>query len=197
MVPNINLLPELEKKSATPKLLYGVFIIAVAMILAYLIFMFFTAKVLIITLLVEEQKLTKKRDVLQLALDVQQNENQGSLAQSVQFAESVSYPVTPLIDETRALLPAHSYLRNYEFGENTIHITVDFESMKDISKYVERLLTSAYFTDTQISDITNFEMQLGEQKELTPEEKFKQVPRYSVTINAMIDYIYLAGGRRS
>lgn len=197
MVPNINLLPELEKKSATPKLLYGVFIIAVAMILAYLIFMFFTAKGEIITLSEEEQTLTKKRDELQLALDVQQNENQGSLAQSVQFAESVSYPVTPLIDETRALLPAHSYLRNYEFGENTIHITVDFESMKDISKYVERLLTSAYFTDTQISDITNFEVQLGEQKELTPEEKFKQVPRYSVTITAMIDYIYLAGGRRS
>lgn len=197
MVPNINLLPELEKKSATPKLLYGVFIIAVAMILAYLIFMFFTAKGEIITLSEEEQTLTKKRDELQLALDVQQNENQGSLAQSVQFAESVSYPVTPLIDETRALLPAHSYLRNYEFGENTIHITVDFESMKDISKYVERLLTSAYFTDTQISDITNFEVQLGEKKELTPEEKFKQVPRYSVTITAMIDYIYLAGGRRS
>lgn len=197
MVPNINLLPELEKKSATPKLLYGVFIIAVAMILAYLIFMFFTAKGEIITLSEEEQMLTKKRDELQLALDVQLNENQGSLAQSVQFAESVSYPVTPLIDETRALLPAHSYLRNYEFRENTIHITVDFESMKDISKYVERLLTSAYFTDTQISDITNFEVQLGEQKELTPEEKFKQVPRYSVTITAMIDYIYLAGGRRS
>lgn len=197
MVPNINLLPELEKKSTTPKLLYGGLIVAVAMIPAYLIFMFFTAKGEIITLIEEEQTLTKQRDELQLALNVQQNENQGSLEQSVKFAESVSYPVTPLIDETRALLPAHSYLRNYEFGENTVDITVDFESMKDISKYVERLLASAYFIDTQISDISNFEVQLGEQKELTSEEKFKQVPRYEVTMTATIDYIYLAGGRRS
>lgn len=167
------------------------------MILAYLFFMFFTAKGEIITLIEEEQTLTKQRDELQLELNVQQNENQGSLEQSVKFAESVFYPVTPLIDETRALLPAHSYLRNYEFGENTVDITLDFESMKDILKYVERLLASAYFIDTQISDISNFQVQLGEQKELTPEEKFKQVPRYEVTMTATIDYIYLAGGRRS
>lgn len=197
MVPNINLLPELEKKSTTPKLLYGVLIIVIAIILAYLIFMFYTAEGELITLTDEEQALTTKRNELQLALDAKQNENKGSLVQSVQFVESISYPVTPLIDETRALLPAHTYLRNYTFGENAVNITVDFESMKDISKYVERLLASAYFTDTQISDISNFEVQLGEQKELTPEEKFKQVPRYEVTITAMIEYMYLAGGRRS
>ena len=197
MVPNINLLPELEKKTKTPILLYGGLIVAVAMILALLIFMFFSAKSEIITLTEEEQTLTAQRDELQLALNARQNENQGTLAQSVQFAESVSYPVTPLIDETRALLPTHSYLRSYEFGENTVDITLEFESMKDISEYVERLLASAYFIDTQISEISNFEVQLGEQKELTTEEKFKQVPRYEVTMTATIDFIYLSGGRSS
>lgn len=197
MVPNINLLPELEKKTTTPKYLYVVLIAVVAIIFAYLIFVFYTAKSEITALTNVEQTITKQRDDLRLELDARQNENQGSLEQSVQFVQSISYPVTPLIDETRALLPAHSYLRKYEFGPDTIKISIDFESMKDISKYVERLLSSDYFIDTQIGDISTFEIQLGEEKELTPEEKFKLVPRYAVTITAMIDYMYLAGGRRS
>ena len=197
MVPNINLLPELEKKTTTPKYLYVLLIAVVAIILAYLIFVFYSAKSEITVLTDVEQTITKQRDDLRLELDARQNENQGTLEQSVHFVQSISYPVTPLIEETRALLPAYSYLRKYEFGPDTINISVDFESMKDISKYVERLLASNYFIDTLIGDISTFEVQIGEEKELTPEEKFKQVPRYAVTITAMIDYKYLTGGRRS
>lgn len=197
MVPDINLLPQLEKKTTSPKLLYGLLIAAVVILVAYLLFTYFTTKKDLAALLVKEQALTEQHDQLQQELKMRQSVNQGSLEQSVQFVQSVSYPVTPLMDETRNLLPAHSYLRSYAFGADTISISVDFESMTDISKYVERLLASAYFKDTQISSIANFDVQLGEQKERTPEEKFKEVPRYSVTITATIDYMYLAGGRRS
>lgn len=197
MVPNINLLPELEKKTTSPKLLYTVLVTGIVICFAYLFFVLDSTKDELVALSDVEQTLTKQRDELRLELDVRQTENQGSLEQVVQFVQSVSYPVTPLIDETRALLPAHSYLRSYAFGAEAINISVDFESMKDISTYVERLLASDYFIDTQISTISNFDVQLNEQKELTPEEKFKQMPRYAVTITAMIDYMYLAGGRSS
>ncbi|MCY1443487.1 hypothetical protein D9M71_599060 [compost metagenome] len=119
------------------------------------------------------------------------------MEESVTFIQSVSYPVTPLIDETKTLLPTHSYLRSYVFGENSVNIEVDFETMTDISKYVERLLMSSYFTDAQINTVSNFEIELGEQRVLTPQQKFKEVPRYSVSITATIDFMYLAGGRRS
>ncbi|QDQ01897.1 PilN domain-containing protein [Lysinibacillus fusiformis] len=197
MVPDINLLPQLEKKAASPKVLYGVLIVAVLIIVAYLLFMFFSVKSDLQVLTAEEQTLTEKHEQLKLELDVRQSVNQGSLERSVQFVQSVSYPVTPLIDETRKLLPAHSYLRSYSFGEDTINISVDFESMKDISSYIEHLLASDYFKDTQISSISNFNVELDEHKEQTPEQKFKEVPRYAVMITATIDYMYLAGGRRS
>ena len=62
-------------------------------------------------------ELSSQREQLQIELDGKQNANKGSLEQSVQFVENVSYPVTPLMDETQVLLPEQTYLRNYVFGE--------------------------------------------------------------------------------
>lgn len=197
MVPDINLLPQLEKRTTSPKLFYSLVIVIVGLIVAYLLFLFFTSKGELSRLTAEEQALTTQLDQLQQELDARQNVDQGSLEESVTFIQSVSYPVTPLIGETKTLLPTHSYLRSYIFGENSVNIEVDFETMTDISKYVERLLMSSYFTDAQINTVSNFEIELGEQRALTPQQKFKEVPRYSVSITATIDFMYLAGGRRS
>nr|WP_054550588.1 hypothetical protein [Lysinibacillus sphaericus] len=197
MVPDINLLPQLEKRTTSPKLFYSLVIVIVGLIVAYLLFLFFTSNSELSRLTAEEQALTTQLDQLQQELDARQNIDQGSLEKSVTFIQSVSYPVTPLIDETKTLLPTHSYLRSYVFGENSVNIEVDFETMTDISKYVERLLMSSYFTDAQINTVSNFEIELGEQRVLTPQQKFKEVPRYSVSITATIDFMYLAGGRRS
>jgi len=197
MVPDINLLPQLEKKTASPKLFYSLLMVLVALIVAYLLFLFFTSKSNLTHLAAEEQTLTTQLEQLQQELDTRQTIDQGSIEKSVSFIQSVSYPVTPLIDESKTLLPTNAYLRSYIFGENTVNIEADFETMADISKYVERLLMSSYFTDAQINTVTNFDVELGEPKELTPEQKFKEVPRYSVSITATIDFMYLAGGRRS
>ncbi|MEK5231269.1 hypothetical protein MHB42_05790 [Lysinibacillus sp. FSL K6-0232] len=197
MVPDINLLPQLEKRKASPKLLYGLILLLIGIIIAYFIFLFFNAKNDVARLTAEEQALTTQLEQLREELDARQSVDQGSLEESIAFIQSVSYPVTPLIDETKILLPAQAYLRSYVFGANTVNIEVDFETMTDISIYVERLLMSNFFTDAQINTVSNFEIELGEQKELTPEQKFKEVPRYSVSITATIDFMYLAGGRRS
>lgn len=197
MVPDINLLPQLEKKTASPKLFYSLLMVLVGLIVAYLLFLFFTSKSNLTHLAAEEQTLTTQLEQLQQELDTRQTIDQGSIEKSVSFIQSVSYPVTPLIDESKTLLPTNAYLRSYIFGENTVNIEADFETMADISKYVERLLMSSYFTDAQINTVTNFDVELGEPKELTPEQKFKEVPRYSVSITATIDFMYLAGGRRS
>ncbi|KOY82815.1 hypothetical protein I6G82_12570 [Lysinibacillus macroides] len=197
MVPDINLLPQLEKRKASPKLLYGLMLVMVGIIIAYFLFLFFTSKNDVARLTAEEQALTAQLKQLQEELDARKSVDQGSLEESVTFIQNVSYPVTPLIDETRILLPAQSYLRSYAFGANTVNIEVDFETMTDISAYVERLLLSNFFSDAQINKVSNFEIELGKQKELTPEQRFKEVPRYSVSITATIDFMYLAGGRRS
>ncbi|MEG0258620.1 MAG: hypothetical protein RR595_01970 [Lysinibacillus sp.] len=197
MVPDINLLPNLEQKKSAPALVYIILIALTAIILGCLIFVFFQAKSEITTLSASEETLTKQRDKLQTDLDEKLNANKGSLAQSVQFVENVSYPVTPLITETQSMLPKFTYLRDYEFGEESVNITVDFETMSAISAYVEKLTTSSYFSDTQVGSISNFDVEVdGEEKDdkEKAKDKFKEVPRYSVTVTLAIDSIYLAGG---
>lgn len=197
MVPDINLLPNLEKKHSTPTLIYVVFIILIGMIVGYMIFLFFQAKSDLTTLNVQEVELSSQRDQLQIELDSKQNANKGSLEQSVQFVEKVSYPVTPLMDETQVLLPEQTYLRNYVFGEKNVEVTADFETMSAISSYLEKLTASPYFNDIQVDSISNFDVAIGNQEEKSAKNKFKEVPRYSATITLGIDFKFLAGGRES
>ncbi|MFJ8098792.1 PilN domain-containing protein [Lysinibacillus sp. NPDC096212] len=197
MVPEINLLPNLEKKHSTPTLIYVVFIILIGMIVGYMIFLFFQAKSDLTKLSVQEVELSSQREQIQMELDGKQNANQGSLEQSVQFVENVSYPVTPLMDETQVLLPEQTYLRNYVFGEKKVEITADFETMSAISSYLEKLTASLYFNDIQVDTISNFDVAIGNQEEKSAKNKFKDVPRYSATITLGIDFKFLAGGRES
>ncbi|MEQ6355013.1 hypothetical protein ABNX05_10335 [Lysinibacillus sp. M3] len=197
MVPEINLLPDLEKKHSTPALFYIVFIILIGMIVGYMIFLFFQAKSDLTKLSAQEMELSSQHEQLQTELDVKRNVNEGSLEQSVQFVEKVSYPVTPLMDETQVLLPEQTYLRDYVFGEKNVEVTADFETMSAISSYLEKLTVSRYFNDIQVDTISNFDVAIGNQEEENTKNKFKEVPRYSATITLGIDFKFLAGGRES
>jgi len=197
MVPEINLLPNLEKKHSTPTLIYVVFIILIGMIVGYMIFLFFQAKIDLTKLSAQEVELSSQREQFQIELDGKRNLNQGSLEQSVQFVENVSYPVTPLIDETQVLLPEQTYFRKYVFGEENVEITADFETMSAISAYLEKLTASPYFNDIQVDTISNFDVSIGNHEEESAKDRFKEVPRYSTTITLGIDFKFLAGGRES
>ncbi|MCY9545643.1 PilN domain-containing protein [Lysinibacillus xylanilyticus] len=197
MVPEINLLPNLEKKHSTPTLIYVVFIILIGMIVGYMIFLFFQARIDLTKLSAQEVELSSQHEQLQIELDGKRNLNQGSLEQSVQFVENVSYPVTPLIDEIQVLLPEQTYFRKYVFGEENVEITADFETMSAISSYLEKLTASPYFNDVQVDTISNFDVSIGNKEEESAKDRFKEVPRYSATITLGIDFKFLAGGRES
>lgn len=193
MIPNINLLPKLENERSAPVWLYIVSIVVVAIILAFFIMQYFGAKNDLTSLTAQQQELTTERDDLQMQLSVLQGMNQGSLEQSVQYVENVSYPVTPLVSETNNLLPDFSYLRSYVFSEESVVITVDFETMTAISDYLESLLASPFFTDTQLASVSNFEV---DPNATTTEEdndaKYSQIPRYTTSITLNINKSYLA-----
>ena len=190
MTPNINLLPKVEHDDRNAKK----FLILVAVIVLILLFVmsWFTRKD-VVNLMIEEQLLQSERDGLQEELTALQGLNQGSLQESVDFVERVSYAITPLIDEAQGLLPDNTYLRNYSFGESTVSFSVDFETLNAISTYIERLEQSAYFVDVQVDAIANFDLApTGEEQ--NEEQKFTQIPRYTVDATLTINETYLATG---
>ena len=190
MIPNINLLPKVEQDDRNARK----FLILVAIVVLLLLFvMSWFARKDVVNLTIEQQLLQSERDGLQEELTVLQGLNQGSLEESVDFVERVSYAITPLIDETQGLLPDNTYLRSYSFGESTVSFSVDFETLNAISMYIERLERSAYFLDVQVGSIASFEL-APDGKEQDSTLKFTEVPRYAVDVTLMINETYLAAG---
>lgn len=133
-----------------------------------------------------------QREQLQLEYESLMSQNKGSFEESIAFVERVSYNVSPLIDETQNLLQEHTYLRNYAFSDTTLQVTIDFETITAISTYVQKLENSPYFTDVQVGAVSNFTVAPTElQRE---EDRFDEVPRYSVNLTIAIDMLYIALG---
>ena len=190
MTPDINLLPKVEQNDSNARN----FLILVAIVVLILLFvMTWFARKDVVNLTIEEQLLQSERDGLQEELTIFQGLNQGSLQESVDFVERVSYAITPLIDEAQGLLPDNTYLRSYSFGESTVSFSVDFETLNAISTYIERLERSAYFVDVQVDSIANFDLAPTEEEQ-NEEQKFTQIPRYTVDATLTINETYLATG---
>ncbi len=194
MIPDINLIPKVEKGQQGSKLLYSLIGIIALLVLTLFIWQYFSARADIAELEREEENLISNRNQLQTDLAALLPNNEGTLEQSLQFVELVSYPVSPLIDEIEGLQPSNSYLRNYTFSPESVSISIDFETLSDVSTYVSRLSNSAYFIDGQVLSITN--SGLGEAPDTAEEGQtdFNVIPRQSVEITLLINENYLATG---
>ncbi|MEG0451256.1 MAG: PilN domain-containing protein [Lysinibacillus sp.] len=190
MIPDINLLPRLERGQSSSRVLYGAVAVGTILLLTLFIWQYFSARIELVNVSAQQQSLQNEVAQLQVTYDELSNETKGSIEDAVAFVERVSYPVSPLIDETQLLLPENSYLRNYEFEEKSSTITVDFETLTDVSTYINSLENSAYFADTQLEKVDNFELNPNNEEIAT----FNEVPRYSVDITLFMDEAYLATG---
>lgn len=193
MIADINLLPKVENRQSSPKILYGAVGIGTLLILSVLVWLYFDARSELVTLTTTQQLVQGERDQLQIEYDVISSMSKGSLEESVAFVERVSYPVSPLIDETQNLQPEHTYLRDYGFDEKSVTVTADFETLTDVSTYVNRLEQSPYFIDVQLGSVSNFELNPA-LEEVTDAQKFNEIPRYSVEFTIFINEMYLASG---
>lgn len=196
MIPDINLLPSTEQEGGQSKLFYILLGIFVIMLLALMSWLYFNAKADVIHLTNEELTLQSERDALQSELSTYQSAAQGTIEESLTFIEQISYPVTPLMEETKALLPEHTYLRKFLFRESTVTFSVDFETLNAVSTYISRLESSPYFLDVQVGTIEEFELGSGGEQQ-NEEVTFSEVPRYTVEVTLVINNAQLAAGGES
>lgn len=193
MIPDINLLPKIEKGATSLKLAFILVGILSILTLGLLAITYFGARSEIASAIPERDSLLLTRDALNAEVASSQTGSQGSLEESVAFVERVSYPVSPIIMETRNLLPTDTYLRSYAFSETGVQVAVDFETLNAISTYVSQLEKSPYFNDVQVGTIQNFELNPTDE-EVNETQQFTEVPRYSVEIFLVIDQLHVAAG---
>ncbi|MEL3960661.1 malate synthase [Lysinibacillus endophyticus] len=195
MIPDINLLPKVERRPNNTKLLYILLAVIALLILSLLVWQYFSARSSLVSIVNEEQDLLAQRDQLQSQLNVYNDSKSNiSLEQSVQFLDQISYEVSPLIKEILNLQPNNSFLRTYEFTEKSVTVWIDFETMNDISNYVTRLNNSDYFLDVQVSTISNFELVVESGDTAERSTNFNEQPRYTTNLTLVIDETYLSTG---
>lgn len=165
MVPEINLLPKRERQKSNFILILAISLVLLITVILLLFIQYFSVKGDIETLTAEETyTVAEKEDLTQLVNEINMS-GQGDLQTSVTFAESVSKPVSPLLIEVNTLLEKHTYLRQFEFVNQTILISVDVETMTSLSKFVDKLLVSNYFSDVKVESVTNFDLSNSSESE--------------------------------
>ncbi len=192
MVPEINLLPQMERKSAGNK--WGVLLLGLAFILLmlFLVFQYFSLTKSINTLQADQQVLLTEKTEFQTAVESLEQPLQMDLATVVQVLESVTYPVSPLIEEMNSYRGDHVYLSEFILTENAIEFLIDFETMPEVATYVGDLTGSAYFTDVKVEEITTFDPTVQVDEEKT--DSFQRVNRFSNRLTVTIDPYYLRNG---
>lgn len=191
MVPEINLLPKMERRKSNSILILIIGLILFVTILLLFFIHYFSVKGDLETLTAEETYSQAEKDDLTQQVNGLNTAEQGDLQASVTFADRVSYPVSPLLIEVNALLEPHTYLRQYEFVEQSIQVSVDVETLKSLSLFVDKLLISDYFSDVKVESVTNFELSNSEEN---TDKKYEIIPRYSAILNLEIDQSYLENG---
>lgn len=183
MIPDINLLPKIERKK-TSSLLLWLFVAVVCLLLIAAGVKYFALKSEIETLTAEEQEISAKIDDYNDQISNFEQQSQGSLEQSVQFVESVSYPVTPIIDSVERHLEPYEKFTKMNFNDEGITVNIDFETLNDVSIYVQKLLEDNLYTDVQIDKVTAFKPEKNEYNNADSDEGL--VPRYTAEIKLAI-----------
>ena len=192
MIPNINLMPKIEKGPTSLKFAFILVGILSMLTIIILTLLYFGAKEEIVDDTSTRDTLIATRDELQMNVSSLDTQNQGSLQESVTFVERVSYPVTPIINETKDLLPANTFLRSYEFSTTGVTVIVDLETLNAVSVYVSNLKNSPYFNDIKVGTIEAFEIDSMNEEQREPQ--FTEVPRYEIEIELTINEEYIAAG---
>lgn len=194
MIPDINLLPHVEKSTSHKPALWFAILIAGLMAIVFGVY-YFSLSSDIKSLNLQQQALSGDVDSYQKQIEDVQKESQSSFEQSVKFVESVSYPVTPIIDSIESHLESYEKLTNVTYGESGVEMTVDFETLHGVSTYVQNLMTDKLYTDVQVSSVSSFEPDKEEYQNATASELL--VPRYKATIQLKINQAnLLAEGER-
>ncbi|MCM3357820.1 hypothetical protein MKY09_07480 [Psychrobacillus sp. FSL K6-4046] len=191
MVPNINLLPQMERRKSNSILVLVIGIILIVTVLLWFFIQYMSLKGDIELLENEEiYSIEEKTDLADYMSNVDLS-SEGDFPSSVAFAETISYPVSPLLIEVDTLIEEHTYLRQYGFLEQGMTLVVDIETLSSLSYLVTNLLNSEYFTDAKIESIANFNPSNDTENN---EVHFNIIPRYSATLTLEIDTGYLRNG---
>lgn len=190
MVPEINLLPQMERKSGGSKWGNLLIVLAFIAVVGGLAFQYFSLTSSVKTLQADQQALLADKTTIETRISELEQPEQIDLATMVGVLETITYPVSPLLKEINVYRGDNVYLREFILTENEIEFVMDLETMPEVATYVGDLVGSAYFTDIKVDEIETF----GPAERERTLESFDVVSRFANRFTVTIDPTYLRTG---
>lgn len=190
MVPEINLLPQMERKSGGSKWGTLLVLFAFVAVVGILAFQYFSLTSSVKTLQADEQALLAEKTEIEAKITALAQPEQMDLATMVGVLETVTYPVSPLLEEINVYRGNNVYLREFKLFENEIEFVMDFETMPETATYVSDLTVSDYFSDMKVEEVNTF----GPVEREETIESFDVVSRFANRFTVVIEPIYLRTG---
>ena len=190
MVPEINLLPQMERRTTGNK--WGIFLVVLAFIavVGVLAFQYFSFSNSVKTLQADQQALLVEKTAVEEKIVALEQPEKMDLGTMVGVLERITYPVSPLLEEINVYRGDDVYLREFILTDNEIKFVMDFETMPEAAAYVGDMVGSKYFTDIKVDEIWTFDP--VEEEEMI--EAFDVVSRFANRFTVTIDPAYLRTG---
>ncbi|MHA6251457.1 PilN domain-containing protein [Oceanobacillus sp. CAU 1775] len=194
MLPEVNLLPKIER---TESRLYTVFLIGLILFLITLgIFIYFYISITNQLNATEQRVATleSEKQILEANYNTHLADETGpSFSEAVAYIAEHRLPTSRLVDEYITLLPDHAYLSNYNFDYTTVSIQTQFETIDDTSLYVANLTESELLDKVIIEQVSTFEVGDGGMSEEEAGVLYDTIPRYDVSYSMEVNQEKLAG----
>lgn len=190
MVPEINLLPQMERRTAGNK--WGILLVVLAFIVVVgvLAFQYFSLTNSVKILQADQQALLAEKTAVEEKIVTLEQPGKMDLGTMVGVLERITYLVSPLLEEINVYRGDNVYLREFILKDNEVEFVMDFETMPEAATYVGDVVGSEYFTDIKVDEIFTFDP--VEEDETI--EAFDVVSRFGNRFTVTIDPTYLRTG---
>ncbi|WP_026906456.1 PilN domain-containing protein [Paucisalibacillus globulus] len=185
MLPEINLLPKIERQSSVHYIIFLSGLIICLLLFSALIYFYLNAKSDLNEVNRNISQLEQEKTILEQRINNLDTGDETDVFEKVAtFVEQQIIPTSNFIDELLVLLPEHGYLSNYAYNYQSVQIETQFETMTAAADYVEDLNSSDYIKNVQVNTMNTFE--LGDAQD-DNEEIYSTIPRYTVNITIEVD----------
>ncbi|WAA12839.1 PilN domain-containing protein [Fervidibacillus halotolerans] len=192
MIPDINLLPERDRKAdAFGRVFYLLIGIWVILLIVFG-YQFFQTKSDRETLQKEIDSLTLDKRILETKGNEQPTDDANRFQEAVEYVDNLPLPTSKIITELLHLLPnEHSYLTHYSYTGGNVSIETAFETLDSVATYVSKLTNSDMFQNVKVDHISTTSIETDQ-----TETYFDVLPRYNVliTIEVYLSSLRPAGG---
>ncbi|MFD2046321.1 PilN domain-containing protein [Ornithinibacillus salinisoli] len=191
MLPEVNLLPKIERQSSALYILFISGLLIFLILLAAITFLYFHVNNNLEDTNQNIENLNQERQLLEARLSSTGTDETIDLFENVlAYAQHHVTPTSNFINELMVLLPENSYLSNYNYSVESVEFEVQFETMDDIADYVTKLTESDYVTDVKVNQLNAIEVPVKQDKE-DGEDNEITTSFYTVSYSIIVNDKYL------